>query len=113
MPLCHKTKQAFIHIPKCGGTTVEHRYNLLSKEQFFAEDPKAYVFDGIAYAPQQISPRHLSILILDFSILASQSHLIATPHNAPIVHQTAPTLSQETMNKAGQQEFILFPSCEL
>ena len=67
MPIDASTQQAFIHIPKCGGTTIESRYNLQRKECFFEGKYDAYTIDGITFAPQHLIPKHLSDLIPNWS----------------------------------------------
>lgn len=66
MPLCHKTKQAFIHIPKCGGTTIEKRYGLDKPKNFYSTNPSHYVYSGVHYAPQHLTPELLSQKVEDW-----------------------------------------------
>lgn len=67
MPIDFNHKQAFIHIPKCGGTSIERRYNLLKKENFYEGIYDAYTIDGVTFAPQHLTPQHLSKLVLNWN----------------------------------------------
>ena len=67
MPIFPSRKVAFIHIPKCAGSSLEHRYNLRKKEFFFEPKKDAYTFDGVSFAPQHLTPALLMELVPNFS----------------------------------------------
>ena len=67
MPIFPPRKVAFIHIPKCAGSSLEHRYNLRKKEFFFEPKKDAYTFDGVSFAPQHLTPALLMELVPNFS----------------------------------------------
>lgn len=55
MPVDWKNRVVFIHIPKCGGTSLENRYDLNHPENLYQEDFKAFCINGIHFAPQHFT----------------------------------------------------------
>lgn len=66
MPIHQEAKVAFIHIPKCAGSSIEKRYDLRRKDRFFSADKHAYQFDNVTYAPQHLTPSYLSKIVPDW-----------------------------------------------
>ena len=67
MPIFPPRKVAFIHIPKCAGSSLEHRYNLRKREYFFEPKKDAYTFEGVSFAPQHLTPALLKELVPNFN----------------------------------------------
>lgn len=58
MPINKSHKILFIHIPKCGGTSIEKFFQMQSASLFFMEKD-IYKIDGVSYAPQHLTPKQL------------------------------------------------------
>lgn len=55
MPIDWKNKVVFIHIPKCGGTSIERRYGLNQPENLYEENFNAFQINGVYFAPQHFT----------------------------------------------------------
>jgi len=56
MPYCKKEKIIFIHVPKTGGTTLEHLFNMQHEDKLFY--PKdIYTYDECLFSPQHLPYR--------------------------------------------------------
>lgn len=63
MPLCSNRKLAFIHIPKTAGSSITKLLDMGKSENFFEVNYRAYVFDGVSYSPQHLTPALLGSLV--------------------------------------------------
>ena len=55
MPIDRKHKQAFIHIPKCAGTTIERRYKLQKEHNLYSHNWCEYQYLDICFAPRHLT----------------------------------------------------------
>lgn len=58
MPINHKYKILFIHIPKCGGTSIEKFFDMMDRKLLYY-DLNAFKFDGVDFAMQHLTPKYL------------------------------------------------------
>jgi len=63
MPLCSNRKLAFIHIPKTAGSSITKLLDMGKSENFFEVNYRAYVFEGVSYSPQHLTPALLGSLV--------------------------------------------------
>lgn len=63
MPLCSVRKLAFIHIPKTAGSSITKLLDMGKRENFFEVNYRAYVYEGVSYSPQHLTPALLGTLV--------------------------------------------------
>jgi hypothetical protein len=57
MPICPHNKFAFIHIPKCGGTTIERHFKIMGKGNFYGDNSQ---INGMTFSPQHYTYKMLN-----------------------------------------------------
>jgi hypothetical protein len=57
MPICPDNKFAFIHIPKCGGTTIERHFKIMGKGNFYGDNSQ---INGMTFSPQHYTYKMLN-----------------------------------------------------
>ena len=59
MPVHFEKKIVFFHVTKCGGTTIEVRYQINKANNFYSNNWNEYTFKGVQFAPQHLTPKAL------------------------------------------------------
>ena len=59
MPVDFKKKIIFFHITKCGGSTIEKRYEIDKAINFCSGNWNEYTYEGVRFAPQHLTPKAL------------------------------------------------------
>lgn len=65
MPVDHKNKIIFVHIPKCGGTSVESFFDMRNKESLYDDLSSDINKNGVTYSLQHLTPNFIKELIPD------------------------------------------------
>lgn len=94
MPISHKYKCIFVHIPKCGGSTIENFLDIARPECFYnARDLK--IIDGVEYAPQHFTPGIIKEKLpqyfdnyLKFTFIRSPYHRVLSEYFWRFRHKT-------------------------
>lgn len=78
MPVNYKNKIIFVHIPKCGGTSVEVFFNMRNKESLYSTDEN--VINNVKYSLQHLTPNLIKELIPDIYDDYTKFTIIRNPY---------------------------------
>lgn len=121
MPICHNNKLIFIHIPKTGGTSIEHTLGLLDKDHLFSfkrsviSMPEiAENFQGLekniilSITPQHLTSCHLQKIVKNYD-LYTKFTIIRNPYDRVVSeYHYIKTMPHKIFNKYKNISFLNF-----